>query len=435
MLVVIFFLSVIIFIWSRPKLPGYNYILPSDVVFVRDYIGLTLVGLFYYSTKENFSKHYIFGSLPFMSLFLAAAMAFTFMSIALIVRKYLFAWLSARNSIRHPLAKNIYITANKKFLVRCLTIVTFVSSLWIVYVNKSTIIAVFSSSISGIQVSEARYFVSSNTAYKYLFKALAPALFFLNLVFVYNSRGHSPSPLRLNNFFALISFISAFIGTIFFFEKSSIVSIVFLILGALIYNGVKVRISLGLLCSLVLLPAALIACAYLITYSIPSISYLYDIIIHRFTSQVSGLIVSAHHFSINEPLGWASISSTFSDPSSRVLSPYFYLMSIYSDSDFGRALSSFAAGDSYAAFGIMGILAGGIILGINLAFLDWFPTVRWSPLKFFYIPVYITIFSYPVIASSFYSFFFPVGFVLSSMPFIIICFLDDVFEFPLPRRF
>ena len=87
-------------------------------------------------------------------------------------------------------------------------------------------------------------------------------------------------------------------------------------------------------------------------------------------------------------------------------------------SDISGAMSSFAAGDAYGLFGWWGILVGPMFVAFYY-YLFYFMAVQGNG-RILFIGLYGLYFGNAYLASSFYSFVWPVGIVISILPILFI---------------
>ena len=72
-------------------------------------------------------------------------------------------------------------------------------------------------------------------------------------------------------------------------------------------------------------------------------------------------------------------------------------------------------------FGLTGLILAPVIGAFYYGALE--ATTRADDTRLFWVPLYGTFFATPFLASSFYSFFWPVGFVLAMAPFLLMAML------------
>lgn len=226
---------------------------------------------------------------------------------------------------------------------------------------------------------------------------------------------------RANKVMMFLSIITGVFASVFFLEKAVLFFYLFGFLGVYVYAGGRLKkhyLSITFLLALVA-----IGIMYKLTYGdrIIDFSYLKDIIIHRTATQSVGSVMAFDYFSIHEFKGMSGVSNSWANIANKTFSsPYSDIIKYYvpETADTSGAMSSFVTGEAYGLFGLMGVLISGFVVAFYFAFFE--ASKRSSVLSILFVGVYGIYFSHPIVASSFYSFVWPVGLLYSIIPFIFL---------------
>ena len=131
--------------------------------------------------------------------------------------------------------------------------------------------------------------------------------------------------------------------------------------------------------------------------------------------------MAVHYFDSHDFLYLSGISNSLAAlVGENFQSPYSLLIDFYVPeyAETSGALSSFAVGEAYALFGLIGVFLSGIIVGLYYSFFE--ATKHSNFLSVIFVGVYGLFFSHFYVASSFYGFLWPVGLAYQTIPFFII---------------
>lgn len=390
------------------------------LVFYRDYLLLTMLPYLYYFVGDRYKDHYILSALGNREYFeFAAINAFIFIMGFLMVYRLL--ELPLRSSI-----KKIKISYNVKILLVLLNIF-FISSflffLYISYVYKAGIVALLQN-LTPVEINMKRAQLSGLGLEKILIKSWLPACSYLYL-YLYLKKKYIFD--LMDRILLILSIATGVLASVWFLEKAVLFFYVFGLVGVWVYCGRRINKMQWVM--IFVLAFVVIGAMYIVTYGdrVVNFDYLSSIILHRLTTQSVGSVMSVHYFENHNNFYLTGVSNLLASLSgSEFRSVYSFLMDYYLPElgETSGSLSSFAAGDAYGLFGLLGVVLGGGLVGVYYAFFD--ATRESEFLAIIFVGLYGIYFSHFYIASSFYQFLWPVGMVLSIAPFALMSMFSSI---------
>jgi hypothetical protein len=388
------------------------------IVFVRDYLILTSLGYIYYSNIENFKSHYILKNLADQSPLYSAVLASVYFIVVFGVCFYVFRDFIFKRLI------NINVACNYRRYILYLhkiTIIMIVALTYYVISNYESILFALGGA-SSLKIAALRAQVTQgydNWFWKIVLFSWIPMVGFSWMYILLKFGKIIDSRFKL---VGVIAILFGFIATILGFEKARVAFYFIGLVGIYLYTGR----AFGIFKWVVLITSVLmiVSVGYIITYNDKGVNveYLLNIIPHRIFTQSVGSIVSFYLYpDVFEFKGLSGISRLLASlVNERFSSPYADMIDymVPESKDVSGSLSSFATGEAYALFGIFGIFISPVLTSIYYAFVDATRFANMS--KIFWAPLYGLFFSMPFLASSVYSFFWPVGLFYSMAPFIVI---------------
>ncbi|MCE6964805.1 oligosaccharide repeat unit polymerase [Enterobacter sp. MW07] len=384
----------------------------EKVSFFRDYLFLTLMPYIYYVNNDNYQQHYILNNLDSNAYFVYAGInSCLFMLIFLLAYKIFYKPIARSFS---KMQGTISVGSYKNWLVVLLVLFT----IYFVYISlrfKAGVWGLFNSSMS--EINESRHMLSSGGGIlsfnKILVQSWIPILSYT--IFYMHLTHHKERLLTI------FSFVLGALAAVFFFEKSTLFFFLLGYIAVYLYAGRK--ISLTIIFSAFITAIIVVSFMYIITYGdrISGSDYLLDIIIHRTATQSVGSVMALNYFENHDYFYLSGISNMLASlTGEKFRSVYSALIAYYDpeNADISGSLSSFAAGEAYGLFGYPGIIFGGVIVGIFYAFLEASKYAK--NLSLLFVGFYGLYYSHFYIASSFYSFIWPIGMIYDIAPFLII---------------
>lgn len=419
---IILILSVSVLLWGRVWLGSrgmaFSQLNLASVTIYRDFLMMTMLGLAYYVNDSNYLQHDILGQISSVSPIYEAAFSATYFMLVFVTLFRVFGqiYISALSTWRFPVSQNRY-----GFLLKLWTLILLILLVYLSSTNTVGVSVLFSGA-DAEKFGEMRNYLSNSDGSgfsKVVLKGWVPMVSYAWFYHVLVTPGRSSLSDR---FFLTISVIMGVIAGVWYFEKSSLVFYIAGFLGVWLFSGRKIpaRILFGYL----LIGLLLVLGMYFLTYrdKVDGWSYLSDIFIHRFTTQSVGVAMAFEWYPSRLAMkGFSGVSSILANLSGEQFS------SVYGDiideavpqfADISGAMSSFAVGDAYGLFGWLGVLISPVILAAYYASVEYSRYV--GGLSLLMAPIYGYFFSSFFVASSFYSFIWPIGFVYSFFPLMLI---------------
>lgn len=410
----------------------------QKLVFFREYLFLTMIPYLYYIYDDRYQSHYIYSQLDSDIYFkYAAIFAFIFIVFFLLTYKFLEPALSKSIS-------KFNVPLNFSRLKKSLRFLTVFFVLYLVVVtikNDAGLIGLMKFNL--LELESKRAFLTQGSGFltlnKIILKSWVPILSYLYLYLYWANKFRFN---RVDKVFLSLSIISGVMASIWFFEKSVIVFYLFGVAGIYVYSGRLLSKKLTLLFPFAVI--FLVALMYTSIYQekIVDNQYLVDILLHRTFSQSTGSVMAIHYFSNHDYFYFSGVSNLLASISGDTFqSPYGAIIDFYvpETAEYSGAMSSFVVGEAFGLFGLFGVLLSGVIVGIYYSFLE--ATKHSNFLAVIFVGLYGLFFSHFYVASSFYSFLWPIGFAYSIAPFILLAIFSSInfkwlfnYENPITRR-
>lgn len=392
----------------------------AQITFFRDCLFLTLVPYLFYLASDRYLEHYILQSANYNAFIQAAIHAFIFILLLLIFYKIFYSLFSSR-------IKKIRVKIYQKKIYFYLKTLTLIFLFFIIYFT-----AKYDAGPLGlvkfnlIELNSLRAKLSQSSGFlsfiKIVIKQWIPMLSYLWFYFYLGKKDFRKS----EKAFLLISFLMGLCASVWYFEKGVIVFYLFGFVGVYVFSGGKLNKKIVLLSTLGAFFLAGIM--YILVYQdkIIDSKYLFDILVHRTFSQCVGSVMAVEYFTEHSPLGFSGVSNLLANISGeKFSSPYGVLIDYYvpQTMDESGAMSSFAVGEAFGLFGYFGVFISGIIAALYFAFFEASKHSKFTAAIF--VPIYAIFFSHFILASTFYSFVWPVGLVYAITPFCLITILSS----------
>jgi oligosaccharide repeat unit polymerase len=394
-----------------------------SLTFYRDYVFFTMIPYIYFVNNDRYQEHYILNQLSSSNEFIYATIS-ALLFILLFFITYKICYSPFSNYL-----KLYKVDINEKkltFYLNCITVFLFLFIIISSKLNNSGIIYYISGSSdldSSIIRAELSYGGTGFLVINKLIISTWTPIFCYFYYYIYLKRIIFVG--IKEKIFLVLMVITGILSAIYFLQKATLFLFLFGFLGIYIYSGRKINfIVLGIF---IIIGIFIISIFYLISYGdkILGIEYLFNIITHRIMTQSVGSVMAFDYFSINDMKGMSGVSniwaSAFGDKFS---SPYSDIIKYYDPqfADISGAMSSFVTGEAFGLFGWFGVFISGILIGLWYSFFEATKNSRLFSLIF--VGIYGIYFSSPVIASSFYSFIWPVGIFYSILPILILILLS-----------
>ena len=417
----IFFLIIISFVFYLIVFRSTDsiFVKPNlfKMVFFRDYLILTMIPYCYYLYGNRYQDHYILGQLNDGSYFyIAAIFAFVFMFFFLLTCRFFelpMNVLTKKVSYKIVYSRAIY-------TVNFLTLMMLFYFIFVSVKFDGGVIGLMKYPTSTLEVMRAKYtqgggFFSLN---KIILKSWLPMLSYLSFyLYLKNPLKYK----RVDKFILKIALSLGLLSSVWFFEKSVVFFYLLGLVSIYVYSGRRLNKKFSMIIPFAAL--GLVSLMYILVNQdkIQDSNYLLDILLHRTSSQATGSVMAVHYFDSHDFLYLSGISNSLAAlVGENFQSPYSLLIDFYVPeyAETSGALSSFAVGEAYALFGLIGVFLSGIIVGLYYSFFE--ATKHSNFLSVIFVGVYGLFFSHFYVASSFYGFLWPVGLAYQTIPFFII---------------
>ena len=378
------------------------------IIIYRDFGVLTALALVFWINSPIRQTHYVIGQIPIPSLELAfyASFLFTFL---ILYYGFFMQFLFKKLAFRMPEVNFKSFSKIMKIWIIILLLVVI-----IMFFKNPPVVSQIFSGASAMDISIARSEVGSNAIFKIVRNSWVPITSY-TFLFIYIKDK------KFRNWF-ILSVVLAIICSVWSGAKSSLAS---LLLG---YLGVYILLSNVKIGNIkILMYAILFICFIFLMYYLTNINSNNDISIiaqtamYRFFGQAGGVGYAFYMYpNFFEFKYFTGISSFLSNMIGVEFS------SVYGDlidyavpefSDISGAMSSFAAGDAYGLFGWWGILLGPLFVAFYY-YLFYFMAAKGNA-QILFIGMYGLYFGNAYLASSFYSFVWPVGIAITIFPIIV----------------
>ena len=385
----------------------------GQVTLLRDVIFLTLLPYIYYLSADNWLKHYIFVKLPNSSYFITSSIF-----VLIFVINFVLIYILTRTFFKRLFTNRKLATSSSKLRANC-NILIFVQIIYYLIFSILTHSGVWNVFLKDtFELQFLRFqLTQGGGAYiinKIIMKTWLPPLILFRYYLELRQQKFSK-----NYIFVLL--LLGFVVSFAFFEKSGLFIFLMGIVAAYIAAGNK--LSLLVLFIFSLFGFSLIATAYYLIDQdrIIDSDYLLTLLVHRVTSQSTGSVMSLHYFENHHYFGMAGISNIWAKlAGTNFQSVYGAIIDYYipETAEISGAMSSFVTGDAYGLFGIYGVVISGCIVGLYYGFID--ASLYNRDIFTIVFPIYITFFSYTVVAGAFYSFLWPIGYITQIIPFLLL---------------
>lgn len=380
-----------------------------SIIIYRDFGILTALALVFWINSPVRQSHYVIGQIPVSSLELAfyASFLFTFL---ILYYGFFMQFLFKKLALNMP---EINIKSFSK-LIKVWILILFLFIVIMFFKNPPVVSQLFSGA-SAMDISIARSEVGSNAIFKIIRNSWVPLTSYTCLFIFINNK-------EFKKWF-IFSVILAIICSVWSGAKSSLASLLLGYLGVYVISS-NIKISN----IKIIIYAILFICFIFLMYYITNLNSTNDVgviaqtAMYRFFGQAGGVGYAFYMYpNFFDFKYFTGISSFLSS----IIGVEF--SSVYGDlidyavpefSDISGAMSSFAAGDAYGLFGWWGILVGPMFVAFYY-YLFYFMAVQGNG-RILFIGLYGLYFGNAYLASSFYSFVWPVGIVISILPILFI---------------
>jgi len=393
----------------------------QKLVFYREYLFLTMIPYVYFLYDDRWHNHYIFSQLSSAIYFYYAALfSFTFIVLFLLTYRFL---EPAMESSFSRVKINISYVKLRSYL-NALIFIGFVYLVVVTFIYEASFVGVFKFDTLELELKRALLSLGSGFLVfnKLIIKSWIPILSYLYLYLFFKKKIFFR---RIDKFYLCLSIFMGVVASLWFFEKAVIVFYLFGIVGIYVFSGNLLKIKYVLILPFV--GILLVAGMYLLTYQdkIENTQYLIDILIHRTTSQSTGSVMAIDYFMRHDFFYFSGVSNLLASLNNDVFrSPYGAIIDYYvpESAATSGAMSSFVTGEAFGLFGPIGVLISGVIVGIYYSFFE--ATKASDFLSIIFVGLYGIYFSHFYVASSFYSFVWPVGILYSILPFFLLALLS-----------
>lgn len=391
----------------------------------RDYAIFTVFSIVYWYYEDNYLGHYILSSVDVGSIYFAYIASFIFMLLFVI-------YLTIAIPLFKALSSNLP-NENQYGFLYLLKIYTWILVAFLIYnFIKSPPVLLFIGSVNALEISELRYEGSANPFFRNLKNYWIPILSYTWLyIYLVNNNFEIRNRIK---FYLLLSITMAIISATWVMAKSMLASYLLGLIGVYIAstgNKINFRKAMFALFSVVVI----ILIAYMITLwgtEKANFDYISTLFLHRLFTQATGVIYSFYVYpNLLDFKGLSGISNVLASLNDEKFS------SVYGDlidhavpefADISGALSSFVAGDAWGLFGWYGIFIGPLFLSFFYGLIYTLAIYDKSRVKIIFIGIYGVYFGNAFIASSFYSFLWPVGLLISIFPVLFIYLCSGLFN-------
>jgi len=419
-------LSILVLLWGRVWLGSRGMAVSqlnlASVTIYRDFLLLTMFGIGYHLTDSNYLQHYILNQVSGVSAIYIAAFAATYFMLVFIVFFRIFGdkYFSLASKLRFSISREKF-----SFFLKIWTGALVFLMFYLSIINPYGVFYLFSGDTAesfNVMRHELSHSYGSGFS-KQVLKGWVPPASYAWFYLIITSPNRAPLSDRL---FFVLSLIMGLVAGGWYFEKSAFVLYFIGFVGIWLFSGRK--ISAKFIIFFIITSLLLIAGMYIFTYGdhVTDWFYVVETIIHRVATQASGVIMAFEWYPESLPLkGFSGISNFLASLSGDQFSTVYTDLirkAVPETQDVSGALSSFAVGDAYGLFGWLGVLISPIILALYYGPLEYSKCV--NDLKFLVAPIYGFYFSHDYIASAFFSFFWPIGFVTNFLPLLLIFILS-----------
>jgi hypothetical protein len=393
-----------------------------NIVFYRDFLIFTVVSSLYWLSYDRFNNHYVMQVLSKEHIYYALMSSTIFMFLFYLS---IYPWKLALNGVANKMLKiNIY---NYIFLLKIWTWIIFLL-LFINYKLDAPPFAGLFQDLSAIELAVLRHEGSQNAVFKILRHSWIPCTFYC-WAYIYHSRKKYKIEKKLLaklRFYVGFSLLLGVIASIWAIQKSLVASFLLGWLGIyLLASNKKLNLKLLSLPVLVFV-ITIFSFYYFLANDVQNLDSIFEVIVNRFFAQAAGVAYAFFAFPDIFEFKYISGISNFlaSVTGEKFSSPYADLIN-HADpvhAEISGAMSSFVAGEAYGLFGWFGVFLGPFFVAFWYALFAVGSENNNTSVMF--VGQYGLFFGNAYMASSFYSFLWPVGFAYSMIPFVILCLLS-----------
>jgi hypothetical protein len=282
--------------------------------------------------------------------------------------------------------------------------------------------------LSALELSALRHEGSQNAVFKILRHSWIPCTFYC-WVYIYHSRQKYKLEKKLFiklRFYVGVSLLLGIIASIWAIEKSLVASFLLGWLGIYLLASNK-KLNLKLLSlTIFVFVVTIFGFYYFLASDVQNLDSIFEVIVNRFFAQAAGVAYAFFAFPEIFEFKYISGISNFlaSVAGEKFSSPYADLIK-HADpvhAEISGAMSSFVAGEAYGLFGWFGVFLGPFFVAFWYGLFD--VGSRNNNTAGIFVGHYGLFFGNAFMASSFYSFLWPVGFGYAMFPFVILYLLS-----------
>ncbi|HCI7174737.1 hypothetical protein R4641_15095 [Acinetobacter baumannii] len=383
-----------------------------SMVVYRDFGVLTAIALSYWLwDRQAHTEHYILGQIPDQYLELALYASFIFMIFFIFYSGFwAIVFKSFNNRLKVGSVEN-YLMYLKIFFIFLLLMLV------VMYYKNPPVLMNLLAGATAYDVSVLRSEVGGNAFFKIIRSSWMPIVAYTFYYFYLDAKYRAK--VKIYTYF---SGLMAVICALWSGAKSPIATLLLGYLGVYLAYNFNNKLKLSTIIVFVGVFLGLILAMYALT-TLNTDSTIFDnfqVAQKRLFTQAGGVAYSFYMYpNFLDFKYFNGISSFLSGLNgSQFSSVYGDLIdnAVPEDSDISGALSSFAAGDAYGLFDWYGIILGPIFASFFYCLFYYLGAQ--GNIKHVFVGIYAVYFGNAYLASSFYSFVWPVGIFISLFPFI-----------------
>lgn len=393
-----------------------------NIVLYRDFLIFTIVSSLYWLSYDRFKNHYVMQALSAEHIYYALMASTIFMFLFYMS---IYPWRLVLNSVANKMPK-----INTYKYIFALKIWTWIILL-LLFINYKIDPPPFAGlfqDLSALELSALRHEGSQNAVFKILRHSWIPCTFYC-WVYIYHSRQKYKLEQKLFiklRFYVGISLLLGIIASIWAIEKSLVASFLLGWLGIYLLASNK-KLNLKLLSlTIFVFVVTIFGFYYFLASDVRNLESIFEVIVNRFFAQAAGVAYAFFAFPDIFEFKYISGISNFlaSVTGEKFSSPYADLIK-HADpvhAEISGAMSSFVAGEAYGLFGWFGVFLGPFFVAFWYGLFD--VGSRNNNTVGIFVGHYGLFFGNAFMASSFYSFLWPVGFGYAMFPFVILYLLS-----------
>ena len=422
MIYISFFMIIILLLLIRltMNLPiGLNRINIFSMVVYRDFGILTAIGLCYWLLNDDIkNSHYIISGIPNESLVMALFASFIFMFFFIVYSSF---WSLLLQRVNNRFKSGNILTY--MFFLKIFLFIQFFCVGVMFFKNPPVLINLLSGA-SAFDVSVLRSEVGSGSSfYKIVRSSWVPMTSYTLYYFYLGDKNNINT-----KYFFYLSCLLAVICALWSGAKSPIATLLLGYLGVYFAQNYKNYLKSQTILFFAFFSLTLILLMYAVTTLNTDATILDNLQVaeRRFFGQAGGVAYAFYMYPNFIDFKYFNGVSNFlaSITGGQFTSVYGDLIDIAAPefSDISGAMSSFAAGDAYGLFGWYGIFFGPLFASFFYSLFYYLGAQ--GNIKHVFVGIYAIYFGNAYLASSFYSFIWPVGIFLSVFPFVFIYILS-----------